>query len=269
MDTTFEPAEVAAYENETWSRCAPDYDRGFAVLTGEAVGSLLDAAGVAQGSRVLDLGTGTGTTAAAARDRGATVVGVDFSDAMLAEARRTVTDVTFQSASVEALPLDDGGFDAVVANGVLHHLARPVESLAEAHRVLSPGGRVACTVWSDMDRLEAFGLYFAAVAEHAGEAELPHGPLFGVTDHDVLRGLFTDDGFTDVQITELDTRWRMSSIDDLLRAFGTWAQIDAFPAEVRSAVEASVRAKAASYDIGGGLIIPNPMLLVAAGKPTS
>lgn len=58
----------------------------------------------------------------------------------------------------------------------------------------------------------------------------------------------------------------MSSIDSLLRAFGTWGQFDTFPAETRQAVEASVRSAAPAYEDGDTLVIPNPMLLIAATK---
>ena len=132
--------------------------------------------------------------------------------------------------------------------------------------MLRRSGRIACTVWAALESLEAFGLFFAAVEEHAGPAELPHGPLFGVTDHDALAGLFSDAGFTDVTIEEIPAMWRMPSIDVLLRALGTWAQLDMLPAPARAQIEASVRSGAARYKLDRGLAIPNPMLLIAATK---
>lgn len=264
MTSTFAAEEVAAFEHATWSRCAAGYAAGFAALTGEAVPDLLAAARVAEGSRVLDVGTGTGGVAAAARDVGAHVVAIDFSDAMLEEARRRLPDIDFRAASAEALPYGDASFDAVTANAVLHHLGDPAGALEEAFRVLAPGGRIACTVWAEPERLEAFGLYFAAVEAHAGAAELPHGPLFGVTDRAALGSLFEDSGFGDVEFSTLEVAWRMSSIDSLLDAFGVWAQIDSFPVAIRDAIEADVRTAAARYRTGDGLVIPNPMLLVSA-----
>lgn len=265
MSTTFTAEDVAAYEHATWSRCAPTYRDGFAALTAEAVQPLLTS--VRPGTRLLDVGTGTGVVAAAARQLGASVVGIDFSDSMLAEARRAVPEVDFRTASAEALPFDDGSFDAVVANVVLHHLGRPAAALEEAHRVLEPGGRITCTVWAGMETLAAFGVFFAAVEEHAGGAELPHGPLFGVADESTLSSLFTDAGFADVTIETVDTTWRMPSVEPLLSAFGAWAQLDAFPPDIRRSIEASVRSAAAEYATGDGLAIPNPMLLISAIRP--
>lgn len=266
MGTTFTADEVTAFEHTTWSRCAPGYEGGFAVLTGEAVEPLLDRAAVSAGTRVLDVGTGTGVAAAVATARGASVTGIDFSESMIGGARRLHPQLDFRVASAESLPFDDGTFDAVVANGVLHHLGEPGRALEEAHRVLGGEGRVACTVWAEPESLEAFGLFFAAVEQHAGAAELPHGPLFGITDEETLRSLFIDAGFADVAIDRIPTQWRMSSIDSLLRAFGTWAQVNSFPQDTQVAIEDSVRAAAAAYETGVGLAIPNPMLLIGASK---
>ena len=269
MNGTYTPTpdDVAAFEHATWSRCASNYHDGFSVLTGEATGPLLDAVGVGPDSRVLDVGTGTGDVAVGAAERGASVVGIDFSQAMLAEARRLHPEQSFREGSVESLPFTDESFDAVVGNTVLHHLGDPVGALREAHRVLAPSGRVAFTIWAEPESLEAFGLFLGPVAAHAGEADLPHGPLFGVTDSEQLSGLFREACFVDVTVSTLPTVWRMQSIDELLRAFGTWAQLDTFPDTTRKAIEEDVRRAAASYESGDGLAVPNPMLLITGRKP--
>jgi 2-polyprenyl-3-methyl-5-hydroxy-6-metoxy-1,4-benzoquinol methylase len=78
--TQFAPHEVASFENATWSRCAVTYMDGFGALVSEAIGPLLDEVKVSQGHRLLDLGTGPGLVAAAAEERGADVIGIDFSN---------------------------------------------------------------------------------------------------------------------------------------------------------------------------------------------
>lgn len=264
MQQTFAVEEVARFENATWSRCAPGYSGGFGVLTGEAIDPLLDELGVERGDRVLDLGTGPGLVAAAAARRGADVVGIDFSGAMLAEARRRHPDLEFREASAESLPFRDGAFDAVAGNFVLHHSGCPDRVLAEARRVLRPGGRAAFTVWAEVSRLAAFGLFFAAVEEHAGAAELPHGPLFGVSDVAVFRRMVREAGFRDSEVRDLDIVWRMRSIDSLLAAFRDWADLDALPRGVQAAIETTARDTARGYESADGLVIPNPAILVTA-----
>lgn len=266
MGTTFTAADVAAFEHATWSRCAPGYADGFAVLTAQAIEPLMDRVGVGPGTRVLDLGTGTGVVAASVVERGASVVGVDFSEMMISEARRRMPETDFRVASAESLPVEDRSFDAVIGNVVLHHLAEPGRSLGEAQRVLEPQGQIGCTIWAEPESLEAFGLFFAAVEQHAGSAELPHGPLFGVTDSEALISLFVDAGFSHVNVERLSTVWRMDSIDRLLQAFGAWAQLDSFPRETQRRIEDSVRSAAIAYEKADGLEFPNPMLLISATK---
>ncbi len=264
METTFDPADVAAYEHATWSRCAPGYRSGFAALTGQAIDALLDAARVDSESRVLDVGTGTADLPSAASDRGATVAAIDFSEAMVAEARRSHPDLDIRLASAESLPFGEGSFDAVIANCVLHHLADPHQALNEAHRVLVDGGPIACTIWAPPDTLEAFGLFFSAVAQHADVPNLPHGPLFGVTDADALEALFDGAGFQGFGIERLETVWPMASIDTLLQAFGAWADLDAIPNATRTAIESTIREHAGAYRSDDGFLIPNPMLIITA-----
>jgi SAM-dependent methyltransferase len=264
MQDKFDPDLVARFEHETWSRCAEGYMDGFGALVTEGIAPLLDAVGVGAGDRVLDIGTGPGPVAALAAARGARPVGLDFSEAMLSEARRAYPEIDFHAGSAEALPFGDSEFDAVVGNFVLHHSGDPSKVLREAFRVLRPEGRMGFTVWADPSKLEAFGLFFAAVEEHAGAAELPHGPLFGVSDYTVFHQMAGDAGFRDSLVRELQIDWRMESIDSLLAAFRDWANMEAFPNDVRDAIEGTVRERAVAYQRADAVIIPNPAILLSA-----
>ena len=266
MQNQFDAEAVAQFENETWSRCAEGYMDGFGALVSEAITPLLDEVKVSAGDRVLDVGTGPGLVAASVAERGAKPVGLDFSDTMLTEARRVHPDLEFHAGSAEALPFGDNEFDAVIGNFVLHHSAAPDKVLTEAFRVLRPKGRMAFTVWADPSKLEAFGLFFAAVEEHAGAAELPHGPLFGVSDFAVFHGMATDAGFRDSAVRELPVAWRTPSLDSFLEAFRDWANLEEFSSDVQRAIEGSVRERAAAYRRGDVFTIPNPAILVAAVK---
>jgi ArsR family transcriptional regulator len=92
-----------------------------------------------------DLGCGTGQVAAVLAPFVARVVAVDDSAAMLQAARKRVQaldNVDLRRGELEALPIDDARLDAATMMMVLHHLAEPVKALAEAARVLKPGGRL-------------------------------------------------------------------------------------------------------------------------------
>ncbi|WP_055499251.1 class I SAM-dependent methyltransferase [Streptomyces albus] len=135
-------------ERQAWAGKAEAYAAGFAKLCAYTVPALLHAAGVREGMRVLDAGTGTGTVAAAARELGAEVTAVDAEPDMVARAARTVPEADVRLASLPRLPFADGRFDTVLGNFVLNHVGRPRAALRELRRVTRPGGRVAVTVWA-------------------------------------------------------------------------------------------------------------------------
>lgn len=106
------------------------------------VAAVLENLGPLEGRRVLDLGCGKGRFGRVLASRGARVVGLDLSSAMLAEAARLGLACVLGSA--RRLPFRASSFDAAIAVEVLEHLEpRAVaEALGELRRVLSPGGRL-------------------------------------------------------------------------------------------------------------------------------
>jgi SAM-dependent methyltransferase len=92
-----------------------------------------------------DLGCGTGATTARLAPHVARVIGVDASAEMLAAAGQRVAgcpNVDLRHGTLEALPIDRAALDAAVMMLVLHHLPTPGGALAEAARVVKPGGRL-------------------------------------------------------------------------------------------------------------------------------
>ncbi|MBI4862979.1 MAG: class I SAM-dependent methyltransferase [Candidatus Riflebacteria bacterium] len=106
------------------------------------------AVGDPRGLSVLDLGCGTGRHALWLAAGGADVTAVDFSEGMLAEARRKpgADAVRFVVHDLsQPLPLDPGAFDLVVSGLVLEHLPDPESFFREARRMLRPAGRAVVT----------------------------------------------------------------------------------------------------------------------------
>ncbi len=100
-------------------------------------------------ARVLDLGCGAGNLAADLAHRGYVVTGVDISEAMISEARRTHEGQDLDWVVIQArkpLPFDCGSFDAVVASSVFEYLDDVASTLGEVARILRPGGILLYTV---------------------------------------------------------------------------------------------------------------------------
>ena len=98
------------------------------------------------GERVLDIGTGTGIAAAAARGEGREVIGVDAAPGMLEIARREVPEVRFEEMDFAALQFDDASIDVVLAAHSLLFATDQGAVLAEWLRVTRPGGRLSLSV---------------------------------------------------------------------------------------------------------------------------
>jgi SAM-dependent methyltransferase len=105
---------------------------------------------LAEGERVLDLGSGAGTDSLIAAqmvgDEGS-VTGVDMTTEMLGKARAAAaemgaTNVEFVESEAEQLPFPDGSFDVVISNGVIDLIPDKHAVFAELYRVLTPGGRI-------------------------------------------------------------------------------------------------------------------------------
>ena len=93
------------------------------------------------GSRVVDLGCGSGVFTDALRRRGYRCTGVDLSPKLIAIARARYCDSEFIEGDVEQLPFDGASFDGVLLSGLVHHLPDPSRCAAEVFRILRSGGK--------------------------------------------------------------------------------------------------------------------------------
>ena len=149
---------------------AAAYADTFAPLCAGAHDALLVAAGLdgeaTAGTRVLDVGTGTGTLAVRAAATGARVHAVDPDPEMIALAERSGARVDWSVAGLPSLPFEDGAFDVVLASFVVNHLPDPRQGLRELARVAAPSGRVALTIWPSGHTPQA--RMWAAATDDAG-----------------------------------------------------------------------------------------------------
>lgn len=123
----------------------------------EVEGAILARLGDQKLADYLDIGTGTGRLLEVIGGRAERALGVDLSREMLAVARTKLEQAGLRNCSVRQadlyqLPLADGSFDAVTMHQVLHYLDDPAAALAEAARVLRPGGRLVVVDFAPHDR---------------------------------------------------------------------------------------------------------------------
>jgi ubiquinone/menaquinone biosynthesis C-methylase UbiE len=105
---------------------------------------------LAPGSKILDVGCGTGHLAAELARRGFDTWGTDLSAGMVDYARQHYNPDRFQVADIERIPFPDNYFDGIVCLGVMEYLGSDEPALREMRRVLKPGGHAVITTPSSI-----------------------------------------------------------------------------------------------------------------------
>jgi SAM-dependent methyltransferase len=272
---TVDMVDFDGFEAAGWRQQADAYDRHLAAVTARVAEPLLDAAQVGPGRRLLDLGAGPGQVAAAGAARGAEAVGVDAAPEMVALASRRHPGIRFQRADARRLPLPDASMDAVVGNFVILHVGRPEEVVAEAARVLAPGGVLALSTWDVPERCRLVGILIDALrqVDLAVPATLPDGPpFFRFADEGEFSRLLTGAGLTDVRVGTLAFRHRVRSAAVLWQALieGTVrsrALVLGQPEPVRAAVRAAFERLAGAYATPDGLDVPVSVTIAVGVRP--
>ena len=202
---TYDAEEVAAL----FGRAAPTYDSVIPFFT--SFGSrLVETADLTPGARVLDVGCGRGATllpASVAVGITGRVVGVDLSAEMVAlladelEAAG-IDNATVRRDNAQSLDIDDGSFDVVLSQMVLHLVPDPPGAAAEFLRVLVPGGRCVTSVPSGAPGWEFLGEILGTYGPRAvGPMTVPFRPDFD------LRAVMVEGGFEIVGDEQVEIRF--------------------------------------------------------------
>jgi SAM-dependent methyltransferase len=261
------------FEHDGWQHASDDYHRYLGSLTTQTIGPLLDAVAAAGGASLLDIATGPGYAAAEAKHRGWSPVGIDFSEAMVAMARKLHPGIEFQIGDAQALNFEDAAFDRAVMNFGILHLAQPDAAVREAHRVLRAGGLFAFTAWAKPDEALGFRVALRAIEDFGDPGvQLPPGPpFFRFSDRDECARVLASCGFGSVTVTQLPLLWKLASAADLFEAFykgsaRTGGLLRAQPRAALAKVRDAIHESAAAYRRGDHLEIPMPALVVSARK---
>lgn len=208
-------------ERDGWHGRAPYYHDRLAHVTKHATAHMLDAGGARQGMRLLDICCGPGHLAAEAAARGLSVVGIDFAPAMIVEAQRLFPHLEFRVGDAEALDLPDASFDVAACGFGMLHFPEPERALAEAFRVLKPGGAYAFTVWSTPDKAKLLGVLLDAVTAHAdATTSLPAAPsFFQFSDPAYSLAALERAGFRECVTREIPLVYEGRSIEEFLDWF--------------------------------------------------
>jgi ubiquinone/menaquinone biosynthesis C-methylase UbiE len=214
----FNAERFKAAERDSYSRAAAYWDTVEAQRMADRYGArLFTLAHLAPGQTVLDVACGVGElTIRAARIVGphGRAIGVDIAPGMIAtaiaRAQRLLPDnpelrPQFSEMDAEALSFPDSSFDAVLCQFGLIHFPHGDRALAEMHRVLRPGGRVALAMQGDPRYARSSALFPEALAAVAPELAASVPSYFTYGPPGALDAALTAAGFTDIHVEHHNT----------------------------------------------------------------
>jgi len=285
MMASLSPEQVIEGQRQDWNRVAGGwekwdrfFDEQMAFLNHRLVGD----ARLRAGLRVLDLGSGTGYPALlAAQTVGASgsVTGIDLAEQMLEAARRKaavlkLSNVTFRTGDVTALPFETASFDAVLTRFCLMFLPEIPKAVAEIARVLKPNTWIAAAVWSAPDKNPYLKIPIDTIT-HFMEipAPDPTAPgIFRLAKPGELASMLQQASFVDITDQEFlgDVRFRaaddyFSSLMDIAAPIqNLWAKLS--PVQQKEARQRIVET-AEQYRNSSIIALPIAVRMVTAQKP--
>lgn len=223
---------MSAQENTNAYFNAPDaYDNFMGRFSRPLAHQFVKSIPLAAGNHVLDLGCGPGALTGPLVDLlGADAVAVlDPSPPFLEECLRRYPGVTGKVGSAEDIPFDDGSFDALMSQLVIHFFRDLDRAGKEMVRVTKPGGWIAACTWV-FEQMDFLYLFDVAAMEVTGESP-PSPPAHEFREEGAVSAYFSSLGLTDVSESRLTVSSSYANFDDLWGAYlagigplGAWLQ---------------------------------------------
>lgn len=239
----------------------------------QIVGEVLaESADVRSPHRVLDVAAGNGNATLAAARRFASVTSTDYVASLLERGRRRaeaegLTDITFESADVEALPYPEASFDVVLSTFGVMFAPDHERSASEMLRVCKPGGRIGLANWTPTGFV---GRLLKTVGQYVPPPAGVRSPaLWGTASH--IQELFPN--ATKIDQTTRTFVFRYRSPEHFVEVFRNFygpvhKAFLAIDADRQKALEAEMLALLGSFDQGNGtgLVVPSEYLETVVTK---
>ena len=279
-------AEHKERQRLQWSEAAESWNALYEWYTGTfgpVIAWSVDAAELAPGMKLLDIGCGCGQPALTAAPRvgpSGAVVGIDISGEMLVHAARRAEanglhQVSFREMDAERLEFEGDSFDAVTCSCALMFFPDPVGALKEMHRVLKSGGRLVVGVWDEPARNSFVTLGGQSVAEFFPAPAGPPDPMapnaFRFARPGSLETTIGDAGFRDIHIDRRTVGIDFASPDEYWGIFSQMAagarqKVLQMSESNRARLRALVNDSARAHEIDGRLRLTATLQCASARK---
>jgi len=233
---------------------------------------IMEAASIADGDNVLEVGCGTGVHTREIVGRvgeQGRVTGFDLSESLLNVARAKCPGTEFIQGNAMDLPFEGPAFDVVASTFMLMFVPEPVKAVREMWRVLKPGGRLAISVWEGLHENPVYSELVAIARRRINDdAGTSLAWPFVLGEKGKLAGVCSEAGISGVTITPHDGRARFPSIDEFVRTeIKAWVLADNVDeAGLASAIDDATGSFAKYCDADGTAEFPLNGLIASATK---
>lgn len=257
-----------------WDLAASDYEKSWSRQLQPSTDKLLAFADVKPGESVIETASGTGliTLVVAEQARNGRVLATDISKKMLLQLEAAadaagLTSIETAACSAEALATEEQ-FDVAVCALGLMYMPEPWQAIAELHRTLRPGGRVALSVWGERRNCgwaSLFGIVDARVSSDVCPMFFALGAPTALTES------MAEQGFVDIIEERIRVTLRFPTEAAALSAAFVGGPVALAYARFDGATKASAHAEyldsIAQYRTGNGYLVPGEFVIAAGRKP--
>ena len=250
---------------KTFGSVAELYDLARPTYPAVVFDDLAELAGLQPGSRVLEIGPGTGQATRDLMRRGYAVTGVELSPELAAVARRNVPDAELVVGDFERWEPEEAGFDAVVAFTAFHWVA-PELRYSKPARLLRSGG--ALGVVAGVHVLPADGDPFFAEVQEDYDAVVPHPDNRAPQPPEEIQSWWVEEFRASGFFTSIEERRHLQPItytaDEYIAVLGTFSDNLALPAEQREELFRRIHGRIEARP--GGTVTKHFLLLLTVGR---
>lgn len=264
---------------EEWDRAAPGWERQrerTQVFAGPVSRRMVELLRPQASWTVLEVAAGPGDTGFLAAGSVERLISTDYSPRMVEAARRRAAELDLQNVELavmdaQRLELPDVAVDGILCRWGYMLVDDPAAALAEARRVLRPGGRLVFAIWAEAER-NPWATILGRILLERGHVEPPEpgAPgMFTLADRELLAGLVRGAGFGDLSAEDVELTAPYRDVDDFLgvqldMAAQTGVIVRALPTEEYEEVRAELARRFERFRSGEGLLLPGVSRIVTA-----
>ncbi len=265
-------SDFKSFEKDGWEQRAATYGKWSA--TSQIVPIAVEALNLSSVDRVLELACGPGYGTSEISKKTQDVLGTDFADSMITEAKALYPDLEFEQADAENLKFSNNSFDKVFCTFGVLHFAHPDKALREVCRVLRPGGIFVFTVWAPVEKSPFFGILSEVISQLGSfDVGLPDGPPiddFSVKDRASTKLSAQGLLMTNFQMKDnvFDTGSPASEIPKIYREVGVRSKglLDFQDQNKLPRIETELISRFKEFEEEGTVKMPFPYVIVTARK---